>query len=121
MNRGRFFLCSWIAALAALVASVGGGLASGPGCCCDGTCPLGEAMARMGLECSMSDAAACSLQRTPKAPGSGAHARDALQPGVLWAAASLYPPDSIDRAAGPAAPDSSSIPDRPEIPPPRSS
>lgn len=121
MNRSRSFLCSWIVALVALATAAGGGLADGPGCCCDGTCPLGPAMAKMGVECSMENAAGCSLERVPKAPAPGSHARDALQPGVLWSAATLLPPVAADRADAPAAPALASVVDRPEIPPPRSS
>jgi hypothetical protein len=121
MNRGRSFLCCLLAVLVALATAAGTALARGPGCCCDGVCPLKEAMAKAGVECSMADGSSCALERTPKGPGSGAQARDALQPAILSAAVGLLPPAYADPAAGSAAGTLPSVPHAPETPPPRSS
>lgn len=120
MNRSRF-LCCLLAVLVTLATASGTALARGPGCCCDGVCPLKSAMAKTGLQCSMTDGSSCSLQRTPKAPGSPTHARDALQPAVLSAAAALLPPAAADPAAAVAARALPAVPRAPETPPPRPS
>ncbi len=120
MKRSRS-LCCLLAVLVALATASGTALARGPGCCCDGVCPLKSAMAKTGLQCSMADGSGCSLERTPKAPGSPTHARDTLQPAVLAAAAALLPPGAADLAAAAAARALPSVPRVPETPPPRSS
>lgn len=120
MNRGRSSLCCLLAVVVALAAAVVGD-AGGLGCCCTGVCPLAAAMAKMGIECSMADGTSCSLERAPRAPASTPHVGDGLQPGLLAAAASLWPPAAAGEGREAAIRALPSVPHRPEVPPPRPS